>query len=179
MTMERGFEEELDFGEARGLDGGAAAETPRAAPPGPISPGHDVLELWYRLLARPWSCLVVVSPDETPATLRLARDLAELGTYYRRHPVEVIDGTRLDVERAAAIAHRLEPQDGAPRRAEPRFVVALDSPIANPIAFGVLAAGDTVLMLLEKGVTRIPDARRIAEVVGRERLVGAVLAVKP
>jgi len=179
MTMEQSFEGGLSLGEPDTLDGGAAEARPRAAPQGRISPGSDVLELWYRLLARPWSCLVVVSPDETAATLRLARSLAELGTYYRRHPVEVIDGIRLDVERAAAIAHRLEPQEGAPHQSEPRFVVALDSPIANPIAFGVLAAGDTVLMLLEKGVTRIPDARRIAEVVGRERLAGAVLAVKP
>ena len=179
MTMDQTFESDMDFGATGALDGSAAEERPRPAPPGPISPGHDVLELWYKLLARPWSCLVVVSPDQNPDTLRLARSLAELGTHYRRHPVEVIDGLGLDVERAAAIALKVESQEGDPRRPEPRFVIALDSPIANPIAFGVLAAGDAVLMLLEKGVTRIPEARRIAEAVGRERLVGAVLAVKP
>jgi hypothetical protein len=119
---------------------------------------------------------VVVSPDRTPNTLRLASSLAELGTQHRRRLVEVVDGLQLDLERAAAIAHMVEPQEGLPRPTEPRFVIALDSPIVNPIAFGVLAAGDAFLMLLEKGVSRIPQARKIIEVVGRERLIGAVLA---
>jgi hypothetical protein len=119
---------------------------------------------------------VVVSPDPTPNTLRLARSLAEFGTLHQRRPVEVIDARQLDLERAATIAHIVEPKGGAPRLAEPRFVVALDSPIVNPIAIEVLTAGDAVLMLLAKGVTSMPQARKIIEIAGQERLVGAVLA---
>jgi len=151
-------------------------ETLRRSGNGSPPHGYDVQELWYRLLSRPWSCLVVVSPDRTPKTLRLARSLAEFGTLHRRHPVEVIDALHLDLERAAAIAHRVESEAGAARLADPRFVIALDSPIVNPIAIEVLTAGDAVLMLLEKGVTRMPQARKIIEIAGRGRLVGAVLA---
>jgi hypothetical protein len=79
------------------------------------------------------------------------------------------------MERAASIAHRIQPQDGQ-RLGDQRFVIALDSPIVNPVAIGVLAAGDAVLLVLEKGVTRIPQARKIIEIAGRERLIGAVLA---
>jgi hypothetical protein len=153
-------------------------ETMRPTEPLPMTHGYDVRELWYRLQVRPWSCLVVVSPERTPSTLRLARSLAELGTQYRRRLVEVVDGLELDLDRAAAIVHLVEPQEGTPRPTGPRFVIALDSPIMNPIAFEVLAAGDAVLILLEKGVTRIPQARKIVEVVRRERLIGAVLAVE-
>jgi hypothetical protein len=114
--------------------------------------------------------LVVVSPDRTPNTVRLARSLAELGTQHRRGPVEMIDASRLDLERATAIAHRFESEQG-----ERRFVVALDSPVVNPVAIGVLTVGDAVLMLLEKGVSKIPQARRILEIAGRERFIGAVV----
>jgi hypothetical protein len=53
--------------------------------------------------------------------------------------------------------------------------VALDSPVVNPVAIGVLTVGDAVLMLLEKGVSKIPQARRILEIAGRERFIGAVV----
>jgi hypothetical protein len=178
MTMDQRLEGELDVSRVASRTSMVKGEVRRPTGTEPGSLRYDVQELWYRLLSRPWSCLVVVSPDRTPNTLRLASSLAELGTQHRRRLVEVVDGLHLDVDRAAAIAHLVEPQEGLPRPTEPRFVIALDSPIVNPIAFGVLAAGDAVLMLLEKGVSRIPQVRKIIEVVGRERLIGAVLAVE-
>jgi hypothetical protein len=157
-----------------GLDQG---KLPRPVGGAPLGGGYDVHELWYRLLLlRPWSCLAVVSPERTPKTLRLARSLAELGTQLRRRPIELVDGLQLDLERANAIAHLVEPASSqAP--AEPRYIVALDSPIVNPVAIAVLAASDAVVLLLEKGITGIPQARRIVEIVGRERLAGAVLDI--
>ena len=150
-------------------------KTSRSA--GPATGGYAVDELWCKLVLRPWSCLVVVSAEQTPNTLRLARSLAEYGSQHRRHPLELIDGLQLDLDGAAAIQRILKPKDPSSRLADPQVVIALDSPIVNPIAIGVLAESDTVLMLLEKGVTRIPQARKIIEIVGRERLIGAVLAV--
>jgi hypothetical protein len=144
----------------------------------PIAGGYDVHALWYRLLLlRPWSCLAVVSSERTPKTLRLAHSLAQLGTQLRRHRIELVDGLELDLERANEIAQLLEPASSqAP--AEPRFVVALDSPIGNPVAIAVLAASDAVLLLLERGISGIPQARRVVEIVGRERLAGAVIDVE-
>jgi len=177
-TIDQGLEGEADFGRSRILSRSTLSEeTLRPTRPG-VSHGYDVRELWYRLLARRWSCLVVVSPERTPNTLRLARSLGELGTQQRQRLVEVINGLQLDLERANAIVRMVEPPEGIARPTEQRFVIALDSPIVNPIAFGVLAAGDAVLMLLQRGVSKIPEARKISEVVGRERLIGAVLAVE-
>jgi len=144
----------------------SAAEHLRVAAPG----GYDVYELWYKLLSRPWHCLVVVSPERTPSTLRMARSLAELGTQHRRSPVEMIDASQLDLEQATAIAHSVESEEG-----ERRFVIALDSPVENPVAISVLTVGDAILMVLEKGVSKIPQARRIVEIAGRERFIGAVV----
>jgi hypothetical protein len=137
---------------------------------------YSVEQLWYLLLPRRWSCLAVISPDRTPNTLRLARSLAEFGARHRRRPVDVVDALELDMERASEIARRIGPDGDHSQLTESRFVVALDSPIANPSAIEVLAATDAVALLVEKGVTRIPDARKLVELVGRERLVGAVFA---
>ena len=70
-------------------------------------PAYGVEELWYLLLSRRWSCLVLVSSHRTPKTLRLARDLAEFGAQHRRRPIEVIDALELDMERASTIARRI------------------------------------------------------------------------
>jgi hypothetical protein len=120
---------------------------------------------------------VVVSPEPTSNTLRLALSLAGFGAQHRRRPVEVIDALQLDMERASAIARRIGPEGDLPRIDESRFVVALDSPIANPSAIEVLTASDAVVLLVEKGVTRIPQARKVIDMIGRQRLVGAVFAV--
>jgi hypothetical protein len=138
---------------------------------------YSVEELWYLLLPRRWSCLAIVSPDQTPNTLRLARSLAEFGARHRRRPVEVIDALQLDMERASEIARRIGPDGDLSHLTESRFIVALDSPIANPSAIEVLTASDAVALLVEKGVTRIPEARRLVDLVGRQRLVGAIFAV--
>src|SRR5258708_11259711 len=139
MTMDQRLEGEVDTSSAATRTGMIEGEVLRPTGPGPGSLGYDVQELWYRLLSRQWSCLVVLSPDRTPNTLRLASSLAELGTQHRRRLVEVVDGLQLDLERAAAIARMVEPQEGLPRPTEPQFVIALDSPSVNPVAFGVLA----------------------------------------
>ena len=158
-------------------DGLGPGKSPRRLAGVPVTDGYDVHELWFRLLLlRPWSCLAVVSSERTPKTLRLAHSLAELGTQLRRHPIELVDGLELDLERANEIARLVEPASSqAP--AEPRFVVALDSPIGNPIAIAVIAACDAVLLLLERGISGIPQGRRVVEIVGRERLAGAVFDV--
>jgi len=143
--------------------------------PQPIFQRYNVHELWYALLPRDWKCLAVVSPDQTPNTWRLARSLAELGTQALGRLVEPVDATGLDLGRVASITHRLAPRGGVP--ADKQFIVGLDSPIENAIAIGVLAACDTVVLMVEKNRTTIPKARRTIEVVGRDRLAGVVLAL--
>lgn len=143
-----------------------------------IQPLHlyDVRELWYAILPRAWVSLAVVCPEWTPKTLRLARSLAESGTQTLGRPVELIDATELDLARVAMITHRLAPH-GSTRNVEPcQFVIGLDPPIFNPLAIGVAAKCDSALLLLLRGQTTIPNARRTVEIIGRERLLGAVIA---
>lgn len=152
---------------------------------GPSNPGarapavqrYDVRELWYSLLPRAWTCLALVSPEQTRSTWHLARGLAELGTQTLGRLVEPVDATELDLHRVASITHRLAPRGHVQSANTSQFIVGLDSPIDNPLAIGVLAACDTVLLLVRKGTTTIPRARRTLEIVGRDRMAGVVLEV--
>lgn len=145
--------------------------SPGGSPPRP----YDVGELWYRLITEPWSCLVVVAAQPSVNTWRMACSLAGVGSLYGHHQVEPVDALNLNLDRAAAVTHLVAPRGNPRTRSDTRFVVALDCPIDNPIAIGVLAASDAVLLLLEKGISDLPRAHKTIELIGRDRLLGAVL----
>jgi hypothetical protein len=57
-----------------------------------------------------------------------------------------------------------------------RFVVATDSPLDNPVALGVLAACDAVILVPNQGRAHIRDARRTLDLLGPDRVLGALFA---
>ena len=137
-------------------------------------PGYDVELLWYLLLRKSWSCLAVVSPDHAhEKVLRLARSLSQKGERLGRS-ISALDALDIDLSRAAAVTNQVAPR-GAIGGGEQRYIIALDPPLANPLAIGVLAACDAVLIALELGVTGIANAQRTVEIIGREQILGAVL----
>jgi hypothetical protein len=60
---------------------------------------------------------------------------------------------------------------GAPRR----LIIAIPSVLTDPLGIAVARAADGVLLTIEMNRTRLADAARSAEAIGRERLVGACL----
>ena len=59
-----------------------------------------------------------------------------------------------------------------------RFVVALPSPVADPVALSILTICDAVALLLELGRSKLPDAATSTTLIGAERVLGAVLAIR-
>jgi hypothetical protein len=135
---------------------------------------QGVAELWYSLIGRAWATLAVVAPDNAPRAWWLAQRLAEVG---KGEPgvLKAVNVLKATVARAAAIGQALSPQKLKGTAQRKRFILAVDSPLENPVAIGLLSGCDAVLLLLELERTRIPDGQRIIELVGRERFVGAVL----
>jgi hypothetical protein len=150
-----------------------SAESPSSRLIARAPPPHDVSALWYVLVSRPWTSLAVVSPDDGSKAWRLAERFLEVARQNQSSVFTAVNILNLNVERAASIAHAVSVVTAVGQRK--RFVMAIDSPLENPIAIRVLSACDAVLLLLEKGRSRIPDAQRTVELVGRERLIGAVL----
>jgi len=54
-------------------------------------------------------------------------------------------------------------------------IVAVESVVANPLVLPLVLAADAALLCIEKGKTRIEDARHTIELIGRERLLGSAL----
>ncbi|MGZ6072119.1 MAG: hypothetical protein ACXWK8_12950 [Myxococcaceae bacterium] len=137
------------------------------------SPAHDVTALWYALIGRPWASLAVISQDDSPRAWRLVQKLDEVARANQYRALKAVNILDLSLERAEAIAHAVGKVTSLGERK--RYLIAIDSPLENPVAIRVLSACDAVLLVLEKNRTLIPDAQRTVEMVGRGRLIGAVL----
>ncbi len=142
----------------------------------PSGPGatSDLGVLWYRLVRHEWTTLAVVSPDSNTAASRLARALVELAG--DRHGVLEARDVSEFRQRVAAAAKVAARQSASPVAGTPwRFILPIDAVLENPHAGELVAACDLVILLLEKGRSRLEDAVSSVDLVGSGRLLGAVL----
>jgi len=151
------------------IHGEADPETPTAALPKAMS------ALWYRLVGLPWRTLAVVAPGNAAGAWRVSQALVEVA---RERPrlLKAVNAVDASLGRLAAVTQALSPEKLQSAQERTRFIIAADSPLENPAAIGLLSTCDGEILLLERGTTRIPDGRRILELVGPERFLGAVLA---
>jgi len=144
--------------------------------PAPTSPDapRGLIELWYSLVGLRWATLVVVTPGDAARGWWLAQALVAVPG--REPPLfKALNLVGATSARIAAVSHALAPKKLNVSRDRTRFVVAADDPLAEPGALGVLSTCDAILLLVERGRTRIQDAQRILKLVGRERFIGVVL----
>ncbi len=123
---------------------------------------------------------------ETPVTAMVAnridyasaRTLAELQPRLndggRPWPAIELEVPRLNAESVGA------PGSGGPPAAHPvtpigRAVIAIQPVVDEPLGVAVAQAADAVVLCIELGKTRLPAARRTIELIGAERIVGAVI----
>jgi hypothetical protein len=127
-------------------------------------------QIWFAALRRPWSSLVLVPAHPGASALFIAEALASVGRLQGDRPVKLLnaEGTELpdvpDVLKSlAAIVDRLE-----------LAVVAADCPLAEAASIPVARMAEAALLVVPLGEARFSDARRAIDLVGRDRLIGAV-----
>ncbi|HET9157407.1 MAG TPA: hypothetical protein VFN91_12110, partial [Myxococcaceae bacterium] len=132
------------------LTGGAAPAAPLASSPLSV--------LWYGLMLKPWTTLGMVSPDDPNGAWALAQALVETAALPSDvlKAVSVLDATP---GRAEAISRAVAPSKVQASGQRARFVLATDSPLSNPVALGVLASCDAVLLVVHAGKSLLPLAR--------------------
>lgn len=138
------------------------------------APPRAVGALWYRLTGLRWVTLALVAPGDGPRAWRTAQALVEVAEK-RPRPLRAVNVIEASMDRVAAMRSVLSPEKLGATADRPRFVLAVDSPLENPAAIGLLSTCDGVVLLLERRRTRIADGQRILELVGPERFIGAVL----
>jgi len=145
------------------------APPPMSTPPrlGPLA--AQAVDLWFSLIKRDWSTLVLIPAHRLGSAVPLACALAEAGSALRRRPVTLLSAEGKDLIPTTEWIFPREPDDQHGR------VIALDPVAVNPMVIPVAQAAGAVLIVAEKGVADLATVRRTVETIGRQYFVGSVL----
>ena len=156
-------------------------------------PSRDISELWFATRRRPWKSLCLVPAAPGTSAVPLAEALTAVGQLISRGSVTVVRAEAMDLSQIADFVARMTGQEPAttvwtasPGRAAPQgtllptgpgaqLLIAVDSVIENPLMLPVVLSADQVLLVVELGKTDLEAAQHTVNVLGRERILGAVL----
>lgn len=157
-------------------------------------PSRELQELWFATRRRDWKSLVVVPAGQGLSALPIAQALGEVGGAIRLSPVQVVNAEGLDLDRIAQLVMDMSPEFRQPDSVwtsgsvaggrvsvEPRIsahrvtIIAIDAVAENPLVLPVALAADAVLLCVVRGQTNLREARHTVELIGRDRMIGAVL----
>ena len=176
---------------------------PGGQPGHSAAPGREYQELWFSLARLAWSSVVLVPADAGTSTAEIAKSLAEVGGSLCEAPVTAIVTDAIDYGSARALA-AMQPRLGrggawrstvevegceveAPPRdtqalhtATPlppsgRAIIAIRPVMDEPLGLAIAQAADAVVLCVELGRSRLAAARRTIELVGADRVIGALV----
>jgi hypothetical protein len=153
---------------------------------GPVCP--ELNALWLQLPAD-WSWVVVVPSQPGYSTADLARGLSQTGTRLSIYPVNFVEAGPLDIDTSTRLIAGLgisgaggwpgsdEEQISSSSHAPPitKTVVALESPLSNPLALPVALAADGVVLCVRRGRDRLASVRETVQAVGPNRILCCAL----
>jgi hypothetical protein len=123
------------------------------------------------VLRAEWSTLAVVSTEAGASGKAFARALVEAARSYRLRPVKDLSAA----EPAPAQVPQLADALAGARGGDARAVMAVEDPVANPAVAPLVLEADAVLLLVRLGTTDLRTVEQIAELAGRERVIGCVI----
>jgi len=130
--------------------------------------------LWLSIQSKSWGSLAVVPAGAGAPrdfTLTVAMTLARTGIVHLGVPIQVADGTQIQLSNVAQFLeeiHRL-------RKAGDLILIAAAAPRESPVTASLAQAADAALIcvLLEK--MRWSEAKETIRIIGRERFLGSAL----
>lgn len=126
--------------------------------------------LWFSLLQRPWSSLVIVPCDAGPPALPVAEALVAVGRLHGEPAVRMLNAEGMRLGDVRALLEDLRAAAGSGEL----VVIPVDPIDQNPVAIAVAHAASATLLVVRLGTSRLAAARRTIELVGRERLIGSL-----
>jgi len=143
--------------------------------------------VWLQL-AGEWSWIVLVPSEQDCSTAEIARALQETGNRLSVYPVELADARGLDLDSSSRLIAQLgmSAREGgawssnglaSSTYAPPitKTLVALDSPLANPMALPIALAADGVVLCVRRGRDRLASVRDTVQSIGPDRILCCVL----
>jgi hypothetical protein len=160
----------------------------RSLPPEARPYSSPELNAVWLQLGSEWSWVVLVPSEPDYSTAGLARALSETGTRLCIYPVELADARGLDLDGSSRLIAQLgiSAREGcvwssnglaSSTYAPPitKTIVALDSPLANPLALPIALAADGVVLCVRRGRDRTASVRDTIQSVGTDRILCCVL----
>lgn len=153
----------------------------------PLQYSPELNAVWIQLRAD-WSSLVVVPCEPGCSTAGIARALCQVGSRFSVHPIEFLEATGIDLESSSLLIARLGGSEriSGPAHEQPfvssswalpisKTIVALESPLANPIAIPISLAADGIVLCVRRGRDRIASVRDTIAALGQDRILCCVL----
>lgn len=124
------------------------------------------------VLRAEWSTLAVVATDARDPGTTVAAALAEMARAYRLRPLRALNGAGASGPQITVLQDEL----AAARDGQARLVFTLDDPRTAPACVPLLLQADAALLLVRLGASEIRSVEEIVAIVGRERVIGCVVA---
>ncbi len=153
---------------------------------------YPELDAVWNQLRGDWAWVVTVPAERNSSTADLARALAQTGARFSVYPVVYTQATDLDLDRSTQLIAQLGISGGAEEEWSPsggqplasdsyappitKTIVALESPLANPLALPIAMASDGVVLCVRRGRDRIASVRDTILALGADRIRCCVLA---
>ena len=140
----------------------------------------EVEGLWFRLARLQWRTLVLVPADEGTSAVEVTAALADVGRRLRAGPVTflLLSGP-MDYAAAGKIVRAVGGRRGAAgtdeEHKEGRLLIAIPPVVTEPLGLAVTEVADAVVLCVERGASRLRFAERTVELVGRDRIIGALM----
>lgn len=136
--------------------------------------------LWFTLARFKWRSIVFVPSDVDGSTAGIATALADVGRRLRSSPVTfLVMAGSIDYASAGrfvtSVAGNGPLELADDETPSSRVIVAVPPVIVEPLALAVIDAADAVVLCVRQGSTRLADASRAVELIGRERIIGYVI----
>jgi GT2 family glycosyltransferase len=126
--------------------------------------------IWVAAQEKVWSSMVVVPGERGLDTSALARAVAAVGSAQRGEAVENRDLRGAPLADSRALADALADKTRPYGR-----VVAVDWPVESRTALLLSRASDAAVLVVQRQRTQVDDARRVLELLGSSRFLGAVV----
>jgi hypothetical protein len=126
--------------------------------------------IWFELRQHAWRTLAFVPVDDTQDVKAVCEAIAMVARRYEREPIRVMDATALTLEASRV---RLDEMERLGESAG-RVLMALDPPLAAPVALPVARATDAAVLVVRLEATGIQAARDVVDRVGASRFIGSI-----
>ncbi len=135
-------------------------------------PSRELQELWFATLRRPWQTLALVPTQRADSVLSLAKALATIGQMHRGSALQIISTEGMGLSELSDLLSSLQ---APPRPGVPGRLIVIEPITTNPLGTAIALACDAALLCVEYGDTRLDDASRTLEQIGRNHFVGCTV----